>query len=125
VQTVLFDLYSSVDLLGMQILLKKVESEAFCTRGYSPFLNFTVPDLHATTEDLKKYGAELDGDILDREFGKLASLKAPDGQMIGLFQPKEGSEFVTEPEIPTDFYEQEEADPTTKELKRILRNMKV
>jgi len=47
-------------------------------------LNFQITDLELTVDKLKRYGAVLDGDIIDENEKKIACLRSPDGHMIGL-----------------------------------------
>lgn len=72
------------------IALKHVDSEAHRSTGYSPILSFTVSDLDKTVNNLLRAGASLDGPILYPSRGKVAALRAPDGHMLGLFEPAEG-----------------------------------
>ncbi|CAG9464104.1 unnamed protein product [Pedinophyceae sp. YPF-701] len=72
---------------GARIALKHVDSEAQCTVGYSPFLNFAVPDVTAAVARLVSMGAVMDGAIKYQASGKLAALRGPDGHMIALFEP--------------------------------------
>eukprot|EP00245_Coleochaete_scutata_P005239 TRINITY_DN18655_c0_g1_i1.p1 TRINITY_DN18655_c0_g1~~TRINITY_DN18655_c0_g1_i1.p1 ORF type:complete len:118 (-),score=19.53 TRINITY_DN18655_c0_g1_i1:66-419(-) len=74
---------------GMKLALKQVDSEAHCTTGYSPFLSFNVEDLHSTVTRLISMGAVLDGPIRYPTHGKVASMRAPDGHMLGLYEPAE------------------------------------
>mmetsp|Transcript_16932 Transcript_16932/g.30234 ORF Transcript_16932/g.30234 Transcript_16932/m.30234 type:complete len:124 (+) Transcript_16932:253-624(+) len=71
--------------------LKAVDGEAFCSVGYSPFLQFTVRDMDSTLPRLLSLGGLLDGPIKYPVEGKVAAVRAPDGHMIGLFEPSEGS----------------------------------
>ena len=73
------------------IALKHVDSEAHRATGYSPILSFTVSDLDQTVNNLLRAGASLDGPILYPPRGKVAALRAPDGHMLGLFEPAEGT----------------------------------
>lgn len=73
------------------IALKHVDSEAHRATGYSPILSFTVSDLDKTVNNLLRAGASLDGPILYPSRGKVAALRAPDGHMLGLFEPAEGT----------------------------------
>eukprot|EP00192_Tetraselmis_astigmatica_P017584 CAMPEP_0117680952 /NCGR_PEP_ID=MMETSP0804-20121206/18669_1 /TAXON_ID=1074897 /ORGANISM="Tetraselmis astigmatica, Strain CCMP880" /LENGTH=111 /DNA_ID=CAMNT_0005490569 /DNA_START=300 /DNA_END=635 /DNA_ORIENTATION=+ len=69
------------------LALKAIEGEAFCTVGYSPFLQFTVEDMDSTLPRLLSMGATLDGPVKYPVEGKVAALRAPDGHMIGLYEP--------------------------------------
>eukprot|EP00951_Prasinocladus_malaysianus_P005261 scaffold37377_cov46-Prasinocladus_malaysianus.AAC.1 len=40
-----------------------MDREAFCTAGYSPFLQFTVQDMDTTLPKLLSMGATMDGPI--------------------------------------------------------------
>ncbi|KAL9180088.1 hypothetical protein ACHAXT_008058 [Thalassiosira profunda] len=55
--------------------------------GYSPFLNFDVDDMDMTVARCVQMGANLDGPIQYPAHGKVAALRAPDGHMIGLYEP--------------------------------------
>lgn len=80
-------------------------SEAFANKGYSPLLNFQVDDIIKTIQNIKDYGGSLDGDVITQEnikvfiifndikkikyfrfFYKIACFRAPDGEMIGLYE---------------------------------------
>ena len=67
--------------------IKSVESEAQLGVGYSPFLSFDVDDMDGTVARCAQMGAHLDGPIQYPAHGKVATLRAPDGQMIGLYEP--------------------------------------
>eukprot|EP00850_Spirogloea_muscicola_P014776 SM000108S14220 [mRNA] locus=s108:437043:437946:+ [translate_table: standard] len=71
----------------VKLTIKQVDGEAPVTTGYTPFLHFDVDDLDATVTRLLSLGANLDGPIKYRPHGKIAALRAPDGQMLGLFEP--------------------------------------
>jgi catechol 2,3-dioxygenase-like lactoylglutathione lyase family enzyme len=73
------------------LALKRVEAEAHLTTGYSPILNFTVTDMQDTVQSLIEAGARMDGGIKYLTQGKVAAFRAPDGHMLGLFEPAEGS----------------------------------
>ena len=73
------------------IALKAVEGEAQRTTGYSPLLSFTVSDMDVTVNNLLRAGAVLDGPIKYPVQGKVAAMRAPDGHMLGLFEPAEGT----------------------------------
>ena len=74
------------------IALKAVDSEAQRS-AYEvlPVLNFTVGDLDATVGATTSFaGAVLDGPIRYPPRVRVAALRAPDGHMLGLFEPAEG-----------------------------------
>ena len=55
--------------------------------GYSPFLNFNVDDMDMIVGRCVQMAADLDGPIQYPAMGKVAALRAPDGNMIGLYEP--------------------------------------
>mmetsp|Transcript_5033 Transcript_5033/g.13555 ORF Transcript_5033/g.13555 Transcript_5033/m.13555 type:complete len:92 (-) Transcript_5033:1192-1467(-) len=54
------------------------------TTGYSPFLVFETDDLDDKIPRLLRLGAVLDGPIAYKPYARIASLRAPCGQMIAL-----------------------------------------
>ncbi|EDQ84207.1 uncharacterized protein MONBRDRAFT_13041 [Monosiga brevicollis MX1] len=77
-----------LDAGATQLVLREVPmgQEAVLSNGYSPFLNFEVADLDTTMYSLLELGAHLDGRILYETDHKLATLRSPDGVMIGLLE---------------------------------------
>ena len=77
-----------LDAGGLSIVLKQAGYQAsLLTTGYSPIMTFDVVDVdHAISTALTR-GAMLDGPIKRPAFGKFASIRSPDGHMIGLFEP--------------------------------------
>ena len=73
------------------IALKHVDSEAPRVAGSSASLSFPGSHLDQSVNDLLRAGASLDGPILYPPRGKVAALRAPDGHMLGLFEPAEGT----------------------------------
>lgn len=72
---------------AFRLSIKSVESEAQLSVGYSPFLSFDVDDMDGTIARCAQMGGHLDGPIQYPAHGKVATLRAPDGQMIGLYEP--------------------------------------
>ncbi|CAM9786782.1 unnamed protein product [Phaeothamnion confervicola] len=74
---------------GTPLILKAASpgNEAVCSVGYSPLLCFDVADMESTVQRCLQMGAHLDGPIKYPAYGKVASLRSPDGHMIGLFEP--------------------------------------
>jgi len=72
---------------NFHLSIQASESEASLAVGYSPFLNFDVDDMDSTVARCVKMGASLDGPIQYPAHGKVAALRAPDGHMIGLYEP--------------------------------------
>jgi hypothetical protein len=65
-------------------------NEASVSTGYSPLLVFEVaPDsLDSTIASCLQAGAHLDGPLQYPAHGKVATMRTPDGHMIGLYEPK-------------------------------------
>ncbi|PPT10473.1 hypothetical protein CKA32_002353 [Geitlerinema sp. FC II] len=55
--------------------------------GSSPILSFHVDDVHQTISTLESMGAELQGDVREPSFGKVAAMRTPDGHLLSLLQP--------------------------------------
>ena len=72
---------------SFRLNLKGVYNEAELTVGYSPFLCFEVDDMDTTITRCIQMGAHLDGPIQYPAHGKVATIRAPDGHMIGLYEP--------------------------------------
>jgi catechol 2,3-dioxygenase-like lactoylglutathione lyase family enzyme len=70
-----------------RLSIQSVYSEAQLGIGYSPFLSFDVDDMDSTIARCVQMGAHLDGPIQYPAHGKVAALRAPDGHMIGLYEP--------------------------------------
>mmetsp|Transcript_20209 Transcript_20209/g.39645 ORF Transcript_20209/g.39645 Transcript_20209/m.39645 type:complete len:138 (+) Transcript_20209:166-579(+) len=68
------------------LVLQQVEREADCSTGYSPILSFEVDDMDSTIQRIMMLGGRLDGPIKYPIEGKIASVRSPDGHMIGLFE---------------------------------------
>ena len=69
--------------------LQQATQESQLSIGYSPLIHFEVKSgVDETIHQLIKMGASLDGKILYEVHGRSATLRTPDGHMIGLFQPE-------------------------------------
>uniref|UniRef100_A0A7S0Z6T4 VOC domain-containing protein n=1 Tax=Hemiselmis tepida TaxID=464990 RepID=A0A7S0Z6T4_9CRYP len=79
--------FAEVNAGPVTISLKGSENLATCSTGYSPMLQFEVDDMDATIVRALSLGGALDGPIKYPPTGKAACLRAPGGQMIGLFEP--------------------------------------
>ena len=73
--------------INFHLSIQACESEAQLGVGYSPFLNFDVVDMDIAVARCVQMGANLDGPIQYPAHGKVAALRAPDGHMIGLYEP--------------------------------------
>ncbi|KJE95388.1 hypothetical protein CAOG_05842 [Capsaspora owczarzaki ATCC 30864] len=71
------------------LVLTTATQEVFTCTGYSPILTFTMPpsELDTRLYALLAKGAILDGPLKHELYGKIASLRTPDGHMITLFEP--------------------------------------
>lgn len=67
--------------------LQVVETESQLSTGYSPMITFEVEDMDKIIVDSMQAGAHLDGPIQYPAHGKVASLRTPDGHMIGVYEP--------------------------------------
>jgi len=56
--------------------------------GGSPILSFYVDSLEATLQSLIELGGVQEGDIREPSFGKVVALRAPEGTLISLTEPK-------------------------------------
>ncbi|GKY91948.1 hypothetical protein MPSEU_000166400 [Mayamaea pseudoterrestris] len=73
---------------GTKICLQAVNnSEAQLSTGYSPILTFEIQNLPDTVSKCIQAGAHLDGPIQFPAHGAVASLRTPDGHVIGLYEP--------------------------------------
>ena len=78
---------TSVPAPAFRLSLKGSYNEAELSAGYSPFLCFEVDDMDTTVTRCIQMGANLDGPIQYPAHGKVATIRAPDGHMIGLYEP--------------------------------------
>lgn len=78
---------STENTSNFHLSIQASESEAQLGVGYSPFLNFDVDDMDMTVARCVQMGANLDGPIQYPAHGKVAALRAPDGHMVGLYEP--------------------------------------
>uniref|UniRef100_A0A6U6K0L1 VOC domain-containing protein n=1 Tax=Odontella aurita TaxID=265563 RepID=A0A6U6K0L1_9STRA len=72
---------------AFRLSIKAVESEAHLSVGYGPFLSFDVDDMDGAVARCVQLGGKLDGPIQYPAHGKVAALRAPDGNMISLYEP--------------------------------------
>jgi catechol 2,3-dioxygenase-like lactoylglutathione lyase family enzyme len=72
---------------AFSIHLQSVSSEAQLCTAYSPLLTFEVNDFDRIIQKCAQMGAHLDGPIQYPAHGKVASLRSPDGHMIGIYEP--------------------------------------
>lgn len=74
-------------LTSVPIILKQSSNISQLTTGYTPILCFDVKNMETTLNKALEMGALLDGPIKYPIQGKFASIKCPDGFMIGLYEP--------------------------------------
>ncbi len=55
--------------------------------GGAPILSFHVDDIHESIATLEGMGAQLEGNIREPSFGKVAAMRTPEGSLISLLQP--------------------------------------
>ena len=72
---------------SLSINLQAVHSESQLSTGYSPIISFEVSDMDSVVSRCAQMGGHLDGPIQYPAHGKVAALRAPGGQMIGLYEP--------------------------------------
>lgn len=73
---------------GITLHLQAVQNnEGHLTTGYSPVLTLEVTNMDQTVSNCAQAGGHLDGPIQYPAYGKVAVLRAPDGHMIGLYEP--------------------------------------
>jgi catechol 2,3-dioxygenase-like lactoylglutathione lyase family enzyme len=53
-------------------------------------------DIHATVEELKQKGVELDEDVTEQRWGLTTSLKLPGGGQLGLYEPRHPSPLLSD-----------------------------
>jgi len=66
--------------------VRQVDSEALLCAGYSPVLEFVVPDLDAVLPRLLAAGGVLDGAVQWRLLSRSAVVRLPTGHMAQLVQ---------------------------------------
>ena len=54
--------------------------------GSSPILSFYVDDVNSSLESLSRVGGRQEGRIREPSFGKVASMRAPEGTLVSLTQ---------------------------------------
>jgi catechol 2,3-dioxygenase-like lactoylglutathione lyase family enzyme len=72
---------------GFTLNLQAISNEAQLSVGYTPMLSFEVSDMDSVISRCAQLGAHLDGPIQYPAHGKVAALRAPDGHMVGLYEP--------------------------------------
>ena len=105
------------DKEGMGLLLKLAPSEAFCSPGYMPMLQFEVSNVAFLEHKAKDFNCTLDGPITTTPAGKVLCMRGPDGNMLGLLETEKEPE--EEQETP------KEEDFTDQEMKKLLSRLKI
>ena len=88
---------TTVELRGnrtqsIPIIIKEATSAASLSVGYTPILNFDVPNIEDAVHAALERGGMLDGSIKYKNFGKVAAIRSPDGYTLGLFEPSVSEE---------------------------------
>lgn len=81
------DDFAELSCDNFSLNLHAVTSEAQLSIGYSPILTFEVAEMNQVVQNCIQMGAHLDGAIQYPAHGKVASMRTPDGHMIGLYEP--------------------------------------
>ena len=72
---------------GIFLGLQQSTQESQLSTSYSPIINFEMESgLNETIYKLIEMGANLDGHVLYEVHGNSATLRTPDGHMIGLYE---------------------------------------
>jgi hypothetical protein len=79
------------DAPSIPLIIREGTNAAMLSVGYTPIINFDVKNMENAITVAMQMGGMLDGAIKYKAFGKIAALRSPDGHMIGLFEPAEGS----------------------------------
>lgn len=74
---------------GVGFHLRQTYDEALLSTGYGPLLQLDVRNMDALVPRLLAAGASLDGAILHEPAGTVATLRAPDGPLVTLFEAHE------------------------------------
>jgi len=72
---------------SLRLHLQAVQTESQLSTGYSPIIHFDIPNMDQAVAACVQNGAHLDGPIQFPAHGKVASMRTPDGHMIGLYEP--------------------------------------
>ena len=83
----MIELRDSRDILPIIVKSADGLSPSVLSTGYSPVMTFDVPNMEASITKAIELGAMLDGGIKYPVYGKFASIRSPEGFMIGLFEP--------------------------------------
>ena len=78
------DQYSELD--EGRLALKRTDTEALLGSAYFPQLHFETSSFDATLVRCLQQGGRLDGPVKHPAFGKVASIRSPDGVMVGLIE---------------------------------------
>ena len=81
------ELRDTSDILPIIIKSSDGLSPSVLSTGYSPVMTFDVSNMEASITKAIELGGILDGGIKYPVYGKFASVRSPEGFMIGLFEP--------------------------------------
>ncbi len=57
--------------------------------GRNPYVSMAVDDLNGTVATLRERGVEFVGDVTNESFGRMITVRDPDGNQFELFEPGE------------------------------------
>lgn len=77
--------WGELDANGTTIAFHAAEADA--NVGSSPILSFHVDDIYGVIAKLESLGAQLEGQVREPSFGKVAAMRTPDGHLLSLLQP--------------------------------------
>ena len=77
------DNFTELRANGLSLLVRKAPSLAHASYGYSPILNFELGANESFAEAVElarnNYECELDGDVVEDKYMRLACIRTPDG----------------------------------------------
>ncbi|NJM95713.1 MAG: VOC family protein, partial [Acaryochloridaceae cyanobacterium CSU_5_19] len=77
--------WAELDADGTTIALHLAGESPSC--GDSPILSFHVEDVYDAIATLEALGAQLEGNVREPSFGKVAAMRTPEGNLLSLLQP--------------------------------------
>lgn len=117
-------------LHNQSLIIKRVDSESFCSAGYNPQQTFNVEDFDSVYAKLKEYGAIEDGQPIQDDKEKVACQRTPDNVMISIIQELSEDKILDQKEeTPIDKIgiqkEKTEEDEAQDEVKELFKNIKI
>ncbi len=78
--------WAEIDLGAIHLGLHQAEPHG---GARNPYVSLAVDDLDATVAELKGRGVDLVGEVVTESFGRMITVKDPDGNQFELFEPGE------------------------------------